>query len=66
MIEIFFTFWSASSHSTRSGVMGAVVMVTRARTAGDQEMCAGREPDNNCGGVLCWAAVVRWPQQSAA
>ena len=50
MIEIFFTFWSASSHSTRSGVMGAVVMVTRARTAGDQEMCAGREPDNNCGG----------------
>ena len=29
--------------------MGAVVMVTRARTAGDQEMCAGREPDNNCG-----------------
>ena len=47
--------------------MGAVVMVTRARTAGDQEMCAGREPDNNCGGgVLGWVAVVRWPQQSAA
>ena len=64
MIEIWFTFWSASSHSTRSGVMGAAVMVTRPglRVTRDVRGAGARQQLR----WLCWVALVRWPQQSAA
>ena len=64
MIETWFTFWSASSHSTRSGVMGAAVMVTRPglRVTRDVRGAGARQQLR----WLCWVALVRWPQQSAA
>ena len=64
MIEICVTFWSASSHSTRSGVMGAVVMVTGPglRVTRDVRGAGARQQLR----WLCWVALVRWPQQSAA